>query len=366
MSALIDRLARAYRYALVLYPSRFRNEYGDEMTGVFHGRVVRARARRGSLGALACTFRALLDLAINAPLQRLTALQRRSRVPTRRQPRSKGDQMPTRTLRNLRYAVRTLIKQPALAITIVVVLAIGTAATISIFSIVDAALVRPLPYPDGERLTSIVQTSETFGTYPFAAPFLSDLRQRTRSFDSLAGLSPSWSMTMTGVGEPRAVVAAYVSDGLFEMLGARPSAGRLFEPVEHLADGPQVAVVSRQLWDQHFGADTPLDGQIIRLSGQPHTVIGVVDGLRMPITTSSVALNGRSADLWLPFVDNPFAEMRNIPVMHVVGRLADGVSVAQAGAELEGIRPELDREFPDVGLGAAFVTLPLAELVAQD
>ena len=368
MSTFIDRLTRIYGRALILYPPRFRNEYAYEMTRVFHGRVARARARRGRLGVLACLLRALLDLAINAPLQRLTTVrQRRSRVTTQRHRRgSKGDRMSTRILCNLRYALRAMARRPGPAITIILTLAIGTAATISIFTIVDAALVRPLPYPGAARLTSLVQVSDAFGTYGFSAPFLQDLRDRTESFDSVAGFTGSWSLTMTGVGEPRVVRVSYVSDGLLELLGARLEAGRFFDPQEHLQGGPAVALVGQRLWDQHFGAETPLEGQIIRLGGQPHTVVGIVAAdVRMPIGGSVVSPESDSIELWLPFAANPFAELRVVPVMNVIGRLSENITLGQAAAELEGIRPELTREFPDAGLAPQFVALPLAELVTR-
>ncbi len=366
MNRLIRMLTRVYRQALVVYSRRFRNEYGDEMARAFEVKLVRAHGQRGLAGAFACLSSALLDLAINAPSQRLEGRRRRSRVPGRPLPASKGDRMPTRILRNLRYAARTLARQPGLAVTVILVLAIGSAATISIFSIVDAALVRPLPYPEAGRLTSIVQTSESFGTYPFAVPFLDDLRGRVRSLDSLVGLSPSWDMTMTGAGEPRQVTAAYVSEGLFALLDASLREGRLFEPGEYLEGGPQVTVVSRSLWQRHFGEGTPLDAQIVDLSGEPHVIVGIIDSVQMPITTSTVASNRNTAELWLPFAGNPFAAARNIPVMNVFGRLAAGVSLPQAESELEEIRTALIREFPDAGLGSRWTALPLAELVAQE
>ena len=182
----------------------------------------------------------------------------------------------------------------------------------------------------------------------------------------VAGFTGSWSLTMTGVGEPRVVRVSYVSDGLLELLGARLEAGRFFDPQEHLQGGPAVALVGQRLWDQHFGAETPLEGQIVRLGGQPHTVVGIVAAdVRMPIGGSVVSPESDSIELWLPFAANPFAELRVVPVMNVIGRLSENITLGQAAAELEGIRPELTREFPDAGLAPQFVALPLAELVTR-
>lgn len=360
MSVPIDRWVRWYRRLLVLYPSRFRDEYGREIARVLEGRLTRAGARRGVPGVLGCFLRAVLDLLVNASLQRLGARRRDRR-------RRRRNRVPARLLGNLRYAVRTMRHRPVLAATIVLTLAIGTGATISIFSVVDAALLRPLPYPEADRITAIVEVSEEFGTYGFGAPFLSDLRERVASLDPIVGFSPSWTMTLSGVGEPRKVSAAYVSDGLLETLGARIAAGRSFEPAEYRPGAPPVAIVGEGWWNRNFGTDTPFTGRSVRLDGQPHTIVGIVAGeLRMPITASAVARDDEPAEIWLPFAANPYVEERNAPVMNVIGRLVDGVTLAQARAELENVRLELTREYPDAGLAPRFLVVPLAELVARE
>jgi putative ABC transport system permease protein len=273
--------------------------------------------------------------------------------------------MISRLLLDARYAARTIARQPALTLTIVLTLAVGTAATIAIFGVVDAALVRPLPYPEPDRLTSLVQVSESFGTYGFAPPFLADLRERTGSFEELAGFSPSWSMTLTGAGEPHVLVAAFVSDGLLEMLGVQPVAGRLFTPAEHAIGGPRVALVSRGFWSRQMRAGVALSQQMIRLDGAPFTVVGIVADVAMPITSSTVSDNRSSAEVWLPFAANPYAQARQVPMMNVIGRLRADRSFEQAAAELAVVHTELAAELPEAGLAPAVAALPLAELVAR-
>lgn len=409
-----ERLARVYSSLLIVYPARFRREYRDEMTRQLRVRLMRAAAQHGTGGMWRCYFAALLDLLGTAAMQRLTELAAnrgageradahrhdansndqpppvlqprghhrprdgRARVHrTRHQARGhrtllprarhqrRGNEMFLRLLHDVRYAVRTMTRQPALTLTIVVTLAVGTAATISIFGIVDAALVRPLPYPQADSLAALVQVSDSFGTYAFAPPFLTDLRERTRSFDALAGFSPSWLMTLTGTGDPRVVVAAFVSDGLFEMFGVQPAAGRLFTPAEHSIDGPRVAVVSRGFWEREFGPEAALDQQIMRLDGVAYIVVGIVPDVPMPITASAVSADRSSAQIWLPFAANPFAQLRQVPVMNVVGRLRDDRSIDEAAAELAVVRADLADEFPEDGLAPETAVLPLDELVAR-
>jgi predicted permease len=364
--------ARVYRALLCMYSRRFRRLYADDMARVFRRRLARARARAGLPGALRCWAATLKDVAANAPAERLSARRRhfvadRGKQDPAAAPQAKGDLMISRLLSDVRFALRTMARQPVTALAILLTLAIGSGATIAIFSVVDAALVHPLPYPGADRLAAVVQATDELGTMSFAPPFLRDLRERSRSFEALAGFSASgWIMTMTGAGEPRVVSAAYVSDGLLDLLGVRPAAGRDFTAAEHTPGGADAVLMSASLWAATFGAGTEPRGQVVQLGGVPYRVVGVLPAdFDLPITDSVVSSNRESADVLLPFAGHWSADVRIVPIMNIVGRLADGATLAAAGSEIEALRPALAAEFPEAELAPRFAVLGLADLVTQ-
>jgi len=255
----------------------------------------------------------------------------------------------SRFTQHLRFAWRALRRQPAFVAAVTATLALGTGATIALFAIADAALVRPLPYPAADRLVSVLSGTERFGFVPFAPPFLADLRERTRGFEALVGFSPTWSMTLTGLGDPRIVGGAYLSDGALDLFGARIVEGRGFLPEEEAPGGPPVVVVSRGFWSRQFGSNVRLAGQALELDGVRHVVVGVVDELRLPITSSIVNQRDSLSEFWLPFARNPYVDLRTIPVMNVVGRIQPEVSVGQADAELRAVGRAIADDHEEAG-----------------
>jgi len=355
----IARIGRLYAGLVRLYSPRFRREYGADMTRVFVERLVRARDSRGRAGALACLARALGDVAVNAPLDRLAA--RRRPVPADALP--EGDGVMTRFALHLRFARRALRRQPAFAAAVTATLALGTGATIAVFAIADAALVHPLPYPQAERLVSVLTNTERFGLLPFAPPYLADLKERTTRFDTLVGFSSTWALTLTGLGEPRIVPAAYLSDGALDVFGARIVEGRAFLPHEHVRGGPPVVLVSRGFFARQFGPDARLQGQTLRLDGMPRVIVGIVDELRLPITSSLVSQHDTLSDIWLPFAANPYVDLRSVPVMNVVGRLKPGVPVGEADAEIHTVGRALAEDDQQDWTGVTAV--PLGDVVTR-
>jgi putative ABC transport system permease protein len=281
-----------------------------------------------------------------------------------RSPRSAGDPPVLAIVQNARFALRTFVRQPALSVTLILTLSIGTGATIALFAVVDAALLRPLPYPRADELVSVHHDDPTLGPWSFAPPFLPELREHVSTVDGLAGFSASWELTLTELGEPRRVTAAFVSDGLFELLGVRPLAGRDFDALEHAPGGPRAVIVSRPFWERHFGTGAELSGQTLRLDGEVHAIVGIASAFRLPITGSLVSRGGAPAELWLPFALNPYAELRVVPVMNVIGRLTPGASVAQAAAELEAVGRTIESDGQSPGVEVTAVRLE--DLVTRD
>ena len=358
----LDRLTALYRTLLRAYPARFREAYQGDLARVFRERCGRALAEGGGIALLGWIARALLDVLWSAALERLATLRRRVRANPI--PGDRGDSAASRLLRNLRLAIRALARQPGSSALLLLTLALGTGATVAFFSLVDAALLRPLPYPDADRLVVVRQHDAELGAYGFAPPFLADLRERITGVERLAGFSPSWHLTLTGLGEPRAVTAAFVTDGLFDLLGVRARSGRTFDASEYATGGPRSVVVSRTFWERHFGQARP-GGQTLELDGTPYTVVGILPDLELPITSSLVSRDGSTAELWLPFSANPFWALRAVPVMNVVGRLADGTTPERLLAEMASVAEGLTRDVPEVDVAPVLTAEPLAQVVGS-
>jgi len=252
-------------------------------------------------------------------------------------------------LRELRHAARVLVKNPLVSIVILVTLALGTGATITIFSVVEATLLRPLPYEHSERLVMVWWANEQSDSVPVSLADFHDWREQSQSFDTLAAYHP-WSFTLTGEGEAERLHAAVVTTGLFEMLGAQPQLGRTFE-----SDGPgtpQTVMLSDDFWKRRFGAERDIVGHKLTLDGEPYEVQGVLPpGFRFPPThPAEVFRANRFAPDTLP---------RDMRYLRVLGRLESDVTTDSAQAEMSAIASRHEQEYPDTntGLGARVETL---------
>src|SRR5262245_52627771 len=179
---------------------------------------------------------------------------------------------------DVRYALRTLSKTPGFTLTIVVVLALGIGANAAIFSVVNGVLLRPLPYPDSDRLTMIWEDHQRRGgpaqEWTNPATFY-DWRTQSRSFVDMTAIN-NWAPTLTGDGEPDLLNGATATQGVFATLGIRPALGRGFTEAEDKPNGERVVVLSDGLWKRRFGADRGVIGRTLTLSGNSFTVIGVM------------------------------------------------------------------------------------------
>jgi predicted permease len=262
-------------------------------------------------------------------------------------------------MHELRHAARGLARTPGFTAAAVFTLALGLGANAAIFTVVDAALLRPLPFVDPDRLVLVWETMGDWKTRWVAPANFVDWRRDARSFEGLAGYSQS-DVNLMGAGEPERLKSAVVSDTLFELLGARPALGRSFRRGEDEA-GPRLAVLGDGLWRRRFGADPAVVGRIVRLDGEPHEIVGVMPAaFRFP----------PGADLWtpgregIPFIHSVLSgqDMRTLRDSHlftVVGRLAPGRSAGDAQAEMDALAARLAREYPDTneGLGASVASL---------
>jgi putative ABC transport system permease protein len=269
-------------------------------------------------------------------------------------------------LQDLRYGVRVLLKSRGFALVAVVTLALGIGASTAAFSVVHAVLLRPLPFPEQERLF-IAWKSDATSANPFvelSVPDFRDWQAQSQSFDGLAAMPTTvygYGYVLTGRGEPVLLESAKVTGRFFDLLGARAATGRVFDERDDRVGGPAVVVLSDRLWRERFGASPEVVGQTVTLNQTAFNVIGVMP----PAFTFPTGV-----DLWVPLqaVANPRGmENRGAVYLQTVGRLKDGVTREQAAAELDAIIARLAAQYPETqAAGHRVVLTPLADHLFGD
>jgi predicted permease len=260
---------------------------------------------------------------------------------------------------DLRYGVRMLLKNPSFTLIAVLTLALGIGANTAIFSVVNSALLRPLPYPDSEQLMTIWEDHRARNgpvnewTSP---PGFEDWRDQAKSFDHVVALQ-DWGPTLTGQGEPERLSGAQVSHDTFTMLGVAPALGRSFRPEEDQRGAESVVIISHGLWRKSFGADPSLVGRRISLNGESCVVIGVMPaGFKFPIIAG--------ADIWRPI--QPVLNTRcrrGCITIRVMARLKPEATAAQARAELNAIAARIEQQFPDTNTKVGVTLVALREFL---
>ena len=270
------------------------------------------------------------------------------------------------SLHDVRYALRCLRKNPGFAAISVLTLAFGIGGNTAIFTMVDALALRRLPYRQPERLVAIetrkAQQPE-LEAWTSALDFF-DARQQTRSFASMAAISPIWNVVLTGRGRAERLECLYVSAEFFPLLGVTPAAGRLFLPAEDKRAQPSgVVVISHALWQRRFGGSQEAVGQSLNLDNSVYTVIGVMPP-DFRYLGEPVAGTASQIDAWFPLSDNPLTgSIRGLRFLKAIGRLKPGVSAAQAGDEVRRLGAALAQQYPESNAGFSWNTLPLNEQV---
>jgi putative ABC transport system permease protein len=263
-------------------------------------------------------------------------------------------------LKDIRYALRALLRRPGFTAIAVITLALGIGANTAIFSVVHAVLLQPLPYTDADRLVALRQSNMPAQPDTQIAPgnFLEWRRQST-AFSSLAAYR-TVSYNLTGDGNPERLLAGRVSVGLFALLGAQPLLGRDFVAEEDHPGHEKVVVISEGLWARRFGSDPNVLGKTLKLDGEDFAVIGVMPAaFRLP--------DQRERELWTPiaFKDSE-KTLYQARYVDVIGRLKTGVSAAQAQSEMTAIAARLAQEHPDANTGWTINVTPLLNFVVGD
>jgi putative ABC transport system permease protein len=265
---------------------------------------------------------------------------------------------------DVRFALRQLKASPAFTAVAAITLALGIGANSAMFALADATLLRPLPYPDADRLVMVWEQSPTFPRVPVSPVTLLDLAEQSRTFESLGGINMGIGggpLLEAPDGSLQSVDRQFVTARFFDVLGVQPIAGRTFRlaeaerPAAAVGPAASVVVISEGLWRTRFGADPSLIGRDVRLNGQPFTVIGVVP--------DDVQLQ-RPARIWSLLEAAP-AALRNVPAargarsLQVVGRLKPDVTLEAASAELAVFGAQLARDYPATHTGFSVTVEPL-------
>ena len=244
-------------------------------------------------------------------------------------------------LNDLRYAFRVMRRSPLFTATAILTVALAIGANTAIFSVVNAVMLRPLPFRQPERLVQVAEKNDKLNIPNFSVSLLNFLSWRERSpksFEQIAAIGFE-SYTLTGSGEPEQVNGNRISPALLPMLGLTPLAGRAFTEAEEQPGAPRVAMIGEGLWRRRFGADPGLVGRTIVLNDAPTTVVGI----------APAALNLLSGgDLCTPLTIDPPSENRLNHVLFVAGRLRPGVPLRQAQAEMDGIAAGVGAQYPEV------------------
>jgi macrolide transport system ATP-binding/permease protein len=260
-----------------------------------------------------------------------------------------------------RFAVRQLVRNPGFAVTAILVMAMGIGASVAMFAFVDAALIKPLPYDKPNQLMDVTETAAVFGRANLSYLDFLDWKRADSDLQSFEVYRSTGFLLGMGKGaEP--VPSEYVSAGFFKTLGIRPLLGRDFKIDEDHPEAARTALLSYGAWQHRFGGRRDVVGQIVTLSSEPVTIIGV-----LPETFQFVPRG--NAEFWLPLqitANSSCEKRRSCHSLNGIGRLKDGVTRAQALRQFTSIAANLERQYPDSNRGQGASVIPLSEVFLGD
>jgi putative ABC transport system permease protein len=306
----------------------------------FHREMLEARHRAQGLDAASARRAARLDLGGGAQIAETWRDQR-------------GLPFVDALRQDVRYGVRMLRRTPGFTAAALLTLTIGIGANTAVFTIVDAVLLRPLPYADPDRLVTVGDSGPDGSVSGVGLATAVDWRERSRSFEQLA-MMRLWMPTLVSGGEAERLPAVRVSWDYFDVLGARPALGRGFTAADDRQDGWRVVLLSDRLWRRRFAADPAIVGRTVELNDQIFRVIGVMPASFEPLDAQRYF--DTAADIWVPIGADQAGCRLRCRSIYAVGRLKPGVTLAGATTEMNGIRAQLRLEHPaDYEAGAVSV-----------
>jgi putative ABC transport system permease protein len=269
---------------------------------------------------------------------------------------------------DLRYALRSFRKTPALTVILILTLALGMGANTAIFSVIDAVLLRPAPLRNLDRLAMVWETDRNTGTTrePASVPDYLDFKSRTRTFDDLAAIAAGEVNLTPEHGDPLRLPVLNVSAEALPMLGLQPIAGRTFTMDEDRANGPSVVVISESLWERAFQRRDSAVGSALRLDDRPYTIVGIMpagaDFGVLQILSAAAYSRGfadrgfkTDVDIWMPLQADPQQLPRSTHPIFVLGRLSSTASLEAAQGELTTVAADLERAYPENAARGAHV-----------
>lgn len=334
-----------FRLLLRLYPRRFRESYGGEMTRFFVERLGRAVEEGGGSAVARVWARTVVDVVKTALAERGSRLAPKDN-------RRKGKESMSSFLHDLRYAAGRLRKAPLFTVSAIVILAVGIGLNAAVFNVVDAVLFRPGPFQDPDRIVHIYQDSDDGSPSSTSFPAYREMAVLTDVFAGVAATSQDDAAFEDAEGS-RDVSIEYATASYFPVLGVAPSRGRWFGRAHDQVGSEMVAVVSHHTWRTELGADPGIIGRAIRLNNQPVTIIGV--GPR--------GFNGEAGalvtDFWLSISSTPVGGPYRVTNLdrnedhwyQIKARLADGVTVEQAQTAMDGLARHLAEVYPELDEG---------------
>ena len=259
-------------------------------------------------------------------------------------------------LQDVRYGLRMLVKNPGFTVIAVLTLALGIGVNAAIFTVVNATLLRPLPYDHPERIVAVFETNHSGGRINLSRLDFQDWRAQSSTMQALAAYE--WSpANLTGTDEPERVNGAAVSQDFFSLLGVQPVTGRTFGPEQARAGNWTVAVISESLWKSQFGAEADVLGRKIKFDGDPYTIIGVLPS-RMDMPTG--------VQIWIPLDFSKDDSDRSAHNYRVLGKLKPGITLAQGQAEFTAIAARLASEYPSSNKDMSARLIRLQDVLTTD
>jgi predicted permease len=303
---------RLYKALLHLYPSSFRKEYEEELVRIFRER----RTQLYNPFSIAYLWLSgFVDVVVNAACAHWEILRQ-----------------------DLRYTARTLRRAPVFALTAIVVTGLGIGANTAAFSITDRVLLRPLPFPNSDRLVQLWQRNPAYARFELSPPNFYDWRRLSTSFELMSAYATA-AWNFVGEGDPQRIEGTVVTPAFFNTLDVQPLFGRTFTEQDGMDGAAGTVVLSYEMWQSVFGGRHDVLGNTIRLDNSSYTVIGV-----MP---ADFFFPARGGQLWKPLVlGDPPKEARDNSYLNGIGKLKGGVGIEKARAELTVIADRLAREYP--------------------
>jgi putative ABC transport system permease protein len=321
MAASDFRATRIYRALLRLLPFDFRSDYGPEMETVFQEQHKEAGRRNGATGVLRLWWETIVGIFRTAPGEHLAMFRQ-----------------------DAGFALRMMRKSPGFTLAAILTLGLGIGVNSAIFSVVNAVLLKPLPYEHGDRLVTLQQQAPRAGmlNQPFSVAEINDYRAQSRSLDGLVEYH-NMNFILLGRSEPERVETGVVSWNYFDVFGVKPLFGRAFRPEDEQPGAPAVLMLSYEYWIRSFGGDPTVVNKTFTMNDKLHKVVGILPPVPQYPDENDVYMPTTAC----PFRSRPaFIANRQSRMMQAFGRMKPGVSVGQARADLNGVAANLEKAYP--------------------